>query len=62
MLKIFKHFCMIFAKKEITTVPSWDLRYEQAASQGGYLATVQAMQAGYSRPLLHYYLKTGQIR
>lgn len=51
---------MILAE-ETPIVPSWDVLYQQEASQGGYLTTGQAGQAGYSRPLLHYYVKTGQI-
>src|SRR3954468_5580521 len=36
--------------------PSWDKLYELAAAQGGYFARSQANAAGYSDPLLHYYV------
>jgi predicted transcriptional regulator of viral defense system len=44
------------------THPSWDRLYETAASQGGYVTTHQAADAGYSSQLLLKHLRAGRIR
>lgn len=35
--------------------PNWDALYEAAAPQAGYFTLAEAIEAGFSAPLLHYY-------
>lgn len=41
--------------------PSWDALFEFAVAQDGHFTTRQAALAGYSRPLLARYLKSGKV-
>ncbi|MGE0326703.1 MAG: type IV toxin-antitoxin system AbiEi family antitoxin domain-containing protein [Polyangiaceae bacterium] len=43
------------------SVPSWDQLWEIAATQMGYFTAAQAEEAGFSRPLLQYHLKSGKL-
>lgn len=43
------------------TSPNWSRLYEQAASQGGYVTLRQAAEAGYSPPLVQYYVRQGKL-
>lgn len=40
--------------------PDWNRLYELAAPQAGYFTLLQAREAGYSSPLLEYYLREGR--
>jgi predicted transcriptional regulator of viral defense system len=46
---------------ESSIVPSWDALYELAAPQDGCFSAAQARDAGYSLPLLQYYLGRGRL-
>jgi predicted transcriptional regulator of viral defense system len=55
-------FVQTMASRPATTPsPNWDQLYEIAQEQDGYFTTAQALQAGYSPPLLHHYLRRGRI-
>lgn len=41
--------------------PEWDRLYEIASAQDGYFSTRQAVDAGYSRPLLYHHVQAGRI-
>lgn len=41
--------------------PEWTALYALAAAQDGHFTTSQALEAGYSRPLLDHHLKTGRF-
>lgn len=41
--------------------PDWNQLYELAASQAGYFQLSQAQEAGYSPPLLEYYVREGRV-
>jgi len=41
--------------------PEWAKLYELAAAQAGYLQLAQARDAGYSPPLLEYYVREGRV-
>jgi predicted transcriptional regulator of viral defense system len=41
--------------------PDWKLLYEVAAPQAGYFQLAQARAAGYSPPLLEYYIREGRV-
>lgn len=41
--------------------PDWNRLYELAAPQGGYFTAAQAREAGYSLPLLQYYLRSERV-
>jgi len=41
--------------------PDWDRLYETAASQAGYFALGQALEAGYSAPLLQHHIARGRV-
>lgn len=41
--------------------PNWDKLYELASSQEGYVTNVQAREAGYSLPLLQFYINKGRL-
>jgi len=43
------------------TAPEWTELYRAAESQGGYFTTAQAHEAGYSNPLIHYYVREGRL-
>lgn len=43
------------------TRPTWDLLFESALGQDGYVTTKQAAEAGYSPQLLIKYLKNGRL-
>ncbi len=46
---------------DIHSSPSKDALYGIAQDQHGYFTTSQAIQAGYSNPLLHKYLRNGEM-
>lgn len=48
-------------KRRDGQVPDWNRLYELAASQGGYFQLEQARSAGYSPPLLEYYIRDGRV-
>lgn len=41
--------------------PDWDRLFELASGQGGYVTNKQAAGAGYSLPLLQFYLQRGRL-
>lgn len=41
--------------------PDWSRLYELAEPQAGYVTIAQTLEAGYSRPLLHYYVQKGRL-
>jgi len=41
--------------------PDWTQLYELAAPQAGYFTLAQAREAGYSPPLLAYYVRVGRL-
>lgn len=41
--------------------PEWARLYEMAEAQEGYVTTAQAHEAGYSNPLLHYYVREARL-
>ncbi|MEA2691894.1 MAG: hypothetical protein QOJ16_1281 [Acidobacteriota bacterium] len=41
--------------------PDWDSLFAVAQGQDGYFTTAQAVQSGYSRPLLHKHLASGKM-
>lgn len=41
--------------------PDWSRLYELAAPQAGYFQLAQAREAGYSPPLLEYYVREGRV-
>lgn len=41
--------------------PEWAKLYEMAAAQAGYFQLAQARDAGYSPPLLEYYVREGRV-
>lgn len=41
--------------------PDWDILFETASAQGGYFATGQAAQAGYSTQLLLKHIRAGRV-
>lgn len=41
--------------------PDWDRLYELAEPQAGYVTIAQALEAGYSHPLVHYYVRKGRL-
>src|SRR5262245_31363136 len=41
--------------------PSWDRLYELATPQAGYFTLAQSRAAGYSPPLLEYYVREGRV-
>jgi predicted transcriptional regulator of viral defense system len=41
--------------------PDWDSLFAVAQGQDGYFTTEQAVQSGYSRPLLHKHLASGKM-
>ncbi|MEZ4438575.1 MAG: type IV toxin-antitoxin system AbiEi family antitoxin domain-containing protein [Polyangiaceae bacterium] len=43
------------------SAPSWDQLWEVAAAQMGYFTVAQADEAGFSRPLLQYHLRSGTL-
>ena len=43
------------------SAPSWDTLFELASAQDGYVTNAQAAEAGYSLPLIHFYLKKGRL-
>lgn len=47
-------------KPENGQAPDWDRLYELAAPQAGYFTRAQARTAGYSPPLLEYYIREGR--
>lgn len=49
------------APRARSRVPSWDLLYEIAGAQEGYVTTQQAAYAGYSSPLLHKHVMARRI-
>jgi predicted transcriptional regulator of viral defense system len=44
-----------------TSQPNWSHLYEAAAVQGGYVTSRQALAAGYSGPLISYYVRLGHL-
>lgn len=42
--------------------PSWDALYQLAAPQAGYFSVSQAAAAGYSIPLIQYYVRRGRLQ
>lgn len=49
------------AKSPSGRAPSWDQLYDEAAPQAGYFTMAQADAAGYSSPLLEYYIRIRRI-
>jgi predicted transcriptional regulator of viral defense system len=45
----------------VTTSPSWDGLYATAAPQAGLFTRRQAIDAGYSPPLLEYHVRKGRV-
>jgi predicted transcriptional regulator of viral defense system len=43
------------------SAPDWDRLFEVASGQGGYVTNKQAAEAGYSVPLLQFYVHKGRI-
>jgi predicted transcriptional regulator of viral defense system len=43
------------------SAPDWDRLYEVASGQGGYVTNKQATDAGYSLPLLQFYVHKGRL-
>lgn len=43
------------------SVPDWDRLFEVASAQGGYVTNAQAHEAGYSLPLLQFYIQKGRV-
>lgn len=41
--------------------PSWDRLFEIASAQAGYVTNKQAAEAGYSLPLLQFYIEKGRL-
>lgn len=41
--------------------PDWDRLFELASAQAGYVTNKQAADAGYSLPLLHFYVEKGRL-
>ena len=41
--------------------PSWDKLFEIASAQDGYVTNKQAAEAGYSPPLIQFYLQKGRL-
>ena len=41
--------------------PSWDKLFEIASAQAGYVTNKQAAEAGYSLPLIQFYLQKGRL-
>ncbi|MBA2662269.1 MAG: type IV toxin-antitoxin system AbiEi family antitoxin domain-containing protein [Bradymonadaceae bacterium] len=41
--------------------PDWELLYETASVQSGYFTTGQALEAGYSLPLLNHHINAGRF-
>jgi predicted transcriptional regulator of viral defense system len=48
-------------KRSDGQVPEWDHLYQLAAAQAGYFQLTQARDAGYSPPLLEYYVREGRV-
>ncbi|MSP63415.1 MAG: hypothetical protein EXR72_24345 [Myxococcales bacterium] len=48
-------------RRQDGAVPAWGQLYELAAPQAGYFTLQQARQAGYSAPLIEYYVRTGRV-
>src|SRR5690349_15577310 len=48
-------------KRSDGQVPDWNSLYEVAAPQAGYFQLAQARAAGYSPPLLEYYVREGRV-
>jgi predicted transcriptional regulator of viral defense system len=44
------------------TLPDWDRLFELASAQAGYVTNRQAHEAGYSLPLLHFYIQKGRLQ
>ncbi|MBL4848599.1 MAG: type IV toxin-antitoxin system AbiEi family antitoxin domain-containing protein [Planctomycetes bacterium] len=49
-------------KRRQDGAPEWARLYEMAEPQGGYVTTAQAHEAGYSNPLLNYYVREGRLK
>lgn len=43
------------------TSPNWDRLFEVASAQAGYVTNAQAHEAGYSLPLLQFYIQKGRL-
>ncbi|HMI84315.1 MAG TPA: type IV toxin-antitoxin system AbiEi family antitoxin domain-containing protein [Polyangiaceae bacterium] len=43
------------------SAPDWNRLFELASAQGGYFTNAQAAAAGYSPPLLQFYVKKGRL-
>lgn len=43
------------------TSPNWDQLFEVASAQAGYVTNAQAHEAGYSLPLLQFYIQKGRL-
>lgn len=43
------------------SVPDWDRLFEIASAQAGYVTNAQAHEAGYSLPLLQFYIGKGRL-
>ncbi len=43
------------------SVPNWDRLFELASAQAGYVTNKQAADAGYSLPLLQFYVQKGRL-
>lgn len=43
------------------SAPDWDRLFELASAQAGYVTNKQAHEAGYSLPLLHFYIQKGRL-
>jgi len=48
-------------KRSNGQAPDWSRLYELAAPQAGYFQLAQARSAGYSPPLLEYYVRAGRV-
>lgn len=48
-------------KRSNGRAPDWNKLYELAAAQAGYFQLAQAREAGYSPPLLEYYVREGRV-
>lgn len=43
------------------TSPNWDRLFEVASAQAGYVTNAQAHEAGYSLPLIQFYIQKGRL-
>lgn len=49
------------AKSRSGRAPCWGQLYDEAAPQAGYFTMAQADAAGYSSPLVEYYIRIGRV-